>query len=87
MHVVKTLQSVGALPAKNLIPEPEEYDTFDPAQWDAEWVEAMRGEVDGFLAEMQPFYEKHWKLLYALRPGTGPARYPEPGFALRALDP
>jgi hypothetical protein len=85
--VVKTLQSVGALPAKVLTSEPEEYATFEPAQWDTEFVKEFDGEVDEFLAEMQPFYENHWKLLYALRPGSGPCQYPEQGFSLRALQP
>ena len=85
MDIVRHLHSLGAKPAKELIGEAEEYDTFEPMQWDSVWIDEMQGDMDGFSAEMQPFYEGHWDLLYELRPSSGHAVFPEPGFAVNAL--
>ena len=85
MDIVRHLQSLGAKPARELIDEAEEYESFEPGQWDSVWIDEMQGDMDGFSAEMQPFYEGHWDLLYELRPDSGPAVFPEPGFAVSAL--
>lgn len=85
MDIIRQLHSLGARPGKDFVEEPEEYDTFDPKQWDLEWIDAMEEDMNGFSAELQPFYDGHWDLLYELRPYTGSAVYPESGFAIRAL--